>query len=156
MRALLQPRNSAIAVCAAAFTLCCLSPAVSAQTPAPAINKGVEPTVGTPGKHQAQDAEAAYLAGARSLDHNDLANAEIQFDKAVKLNPFNSDYANATPSLIGGTSQRWYRSQARPVFLGRTKRPRPCWPRPACLTPRTASSARALTPAHSRRSFTRR
>jgi Flp pilus assembly secretin CpaC len=29
------------------------------------------------------------------LDHNDLAGAETQFDKAVKLNPFNSDYAMA-------------------------------------------------------------
>jgi Flp pilus assembly secretin CpaC len=55
----------------------------------------VEATVGVPTKHQTQAAEDAYLAGARLLDHNDLAGAEIQFDKAVKLNPSNSDYAMA-------------------------------------------------------------
>jgi general secretion pathway protein D len=47
-----------------------------------------------PTKHQTQ-AEDAYLAGARLLDRNDLTGAEIQFDKAVKLDPSNSDYANA-------------------------------------------------------------
>jgi Flp pilus assembly secretin CpaC len=48
-----------------------------------------------PTKHQIQAAEEAYLAGARLLDHDDLARAEIQFDKAVKLNPSNTDYAMA-------------------------------------------------------------
>jgi Flp pilus assembly secretin CpaC len=95
MPALLQPRNLGIAVCAAAFMLCCLPPAAVAQTPAPVVNKGLEIPAGPPSKHQIQDAEDAFLAGARSLDRNDLANAEIQFDKAVKLNPSNSDYANA-------------------------------------------------------------
>src|SRR6202035_3244545 len=52
-------------------------------------------TVGVPTKHQTQAAEDAYLAGARLLDHNDLTGAEIQFGKAVKLNPSNGDYANA-------------------------------------------------------------
>jgi len=47
-----------------------------------------------PTKHQTQ-AEDAYLAGARLLDRNDLTGAEIQFDKAVELDPSNSDYANA-------------------------------------------------------------
>ncbi len=83
MRAILQPRASAIARCAATFALCgaCL-----AQAPAPS---------GAPTKHQIQVAEDAYLAGARLLDHDDLSAAEIQFDKAVKLNPSNSDYAMA-------------------------------------------------------------
>jgi general secretion pathway protein D len=48
-----------------------------------------------PTKRQAQAAEDAYLAGARLLDRNDLTGAEIQFDKAVKLNPSNSDYVLA-------------------------------------------------------------
>jgi Flp pilus assembly secretin CpaC len=83
MRASLQPRASAIARCAVTFALCgtCL-----AQAPAPSS---------APTKHQIQAAEDAYLAGARLLDHNDLTAAEIQFDKAVKLNPSNSDYAMA-------------------------------------------------------------
>jgi type II secretory pathway component GspD/PulD (secretin) len=63
----------------AAFTLC--SPSF-AQTPPPT-------------KHQTQAAEDAYLAGARLLDRNDLTGAEIQFGKAARLNPANSDYTAA-------------------------------------------------------------
>jgi Flp pilus assembly secretin CpaC len=49
----------------------------------------------SPSKHQAQLAEDAYLAGARLLDRNDLAGAEAQFAKALKLNPGHSEYAQA-------------------------------------------------------------
>jgi general secretion pathway protein D len=63
----------------AAFALCSSS---LAQTTAPT-------------KHQARAAEDAYLAGARLLGQNNLAGAEIQFDKAVKLDSSNSDYASA-------------------------------------------------------------
>jgi general secretion pathway protein D len=94
MRATLQPRPSTIASCTVALALCSLSIATLAQTTA-ANNKTVEATDGTPTKHQTQAAEDAYLAGARHLDHNDLTGAEIQFDKAVKLNPSNNDYAMA-------------------------------------------------------------
>src|SRR6266481_6383056 len=98
MRAIRQPRASAFSKCA--FALCGLSIATRAPSPAPAdktpaSNKALVSTVGVPTKHQTQAAEDAYLAGARLLDHNDLAGAEIQFDKAVKLNPSNSDYTMA-------------------------------------------------------------
>jgi type II secretory pathway component GspD/PulD (secretin) len=96
MRAIFQHRAATLARCAVA--LCCLAITTLAQAPAdkaPANNKTVEATVGIPTKHQTQAAEDAYLAGARLLDHNDLTGAEIQFDKAVKLNPSNSDYAMA-------------------------------------------------------------
>jgi general secretion pathway protein D len=83
MRALPQPRVStianAIAGWMAAFALCGSSFAQTA----------------TPTRHQTQAAEDAYLAGARLLSHNDLTGAEIQFGKAAKLNPSNSDYAAA-------------------------------------------------------------
>src|ERR1700730_3969466 len=74
--------------------------ATLAQAPAPADktpanNRPIEATWGVPTKPQTQAAEDAYLAGARLLDHNDLTGAEIQFDKAVKLNPSNTDYAMA-------------------------------------------------------------
>jgi general secretion pathway protein D len=83
MRAILQPRASAIARCAVTFALCgtCL-----AQSPAPSS---------APTKHQIQAADDAYLAGARLLDHDDVSAAEIQFEKAAKLNPANNDYAMA-------------------------------------------------------------
>ena len=96
MRALFQPRAATLARCSLA--LCCLAVATLAQAPAdkaPAKNKTKEATIGLPTKHQTQAAEDAYLAGARLLDRNDLTGAEIQFDKAVKLNPANSDYAMA-------------------------------------------------------------
>src|SRR5260370_10443894 len=83
MRAILQHRASAIARCAVPFARC--GPC-RAQAPAPSS---------APTKHQIQAAEDAYLAGARLLDHEDLSAAEIQFDKAAKLNPSNSDYAMA-------------------------------------------------------------
>ena len=79
MRALPQPRAFAIAGWIAAFALC--SPSL-AQTTASS-------------RHQVQAAEDAYLAGARLLDHNDLTGAELQFGKAAKLDPANSDYASA-------------------------------------------------------------
>jgi Flp pilus assembly secretin CpaC len=88
-----QPRASAIAKRAITFALCSLSIAAFAQ--APADKTTVEVSNGAPTKRQTQAAEDAYLAGARLLDRNDLAGAEIQFDKAVKLNPANSDYAKA-------------------------------------------------------------
>ena len=79
MRALPQPRVSTIANAITgwmtAFALCGSSLAQTA----------------TPTRHQTQAAEDAYLAGARLLDHNDLTGAEIQFDKAVKLDPSNID-----------------------------------------------------------------
>jgi general secretion pathway protein D len=85
MRASLQPRASAIARWTAALALCGSS---LAQTPA-------LPTFDAPAKHQVQAAEDAYLAGARLLERNDLTGAEIQFGKAARLNPSNSDYARA-------------------------------------------------------------
>jgi general secretion pathway protein D len=69
----------------ATFALCGSS---LAQIPA-------QPAAGSLTRHQTQAAEGAYLAGARLLDHNDLTGAEIQFDKAAKLNPSNNDYARA-------------------------------------------------------------
>jgi Flp pilus assembly secretin CpaC len=99
MRAILQPRST-ISRCAVTFALCGLSITTLAQTPAPAdqtpaSNKAVEAAIGPPTKQQNQAAEDAYLAGARLLDRNDFTGAEIQFDKAVKLNPSNNDYAMA-------------------------------------------------------------
>ena len=92
MRAILQLRASAFTKYTATLAVCGLSLAAFAQVPA---NKTTELTVGAPTKHQTQAAEDAYLAGARLLDHNDLAGAEFQFDKAAALNPSNSDYARA-------------------------------------------------------------
>jgi tetratricopeptide (TPR) repeat protein len=94
MRKIRQPRAAAINRCA--FALCGLSLATLAQAPAPADKSpDNKKTVEVNTRHQTQAAEDAYLAGARLLDRNDIAGAEIQFDKAVKLNPSNSDYAMA-------------------------------------------------------------
>ena len=73
-------------------------PAQDAVTPAPqtaAATAAAHVIPPPPSKHQAQSAEDAYLAGARLLDRNDLAGAEAQFAKALKLNPSHSEYAQA-------------------------------------------------------------
>jgi type II secretory pathway component GspD/PulD (secretin) len=73
-------------------------PAQETVTPAPqtaAASEVARVIPPPPSKHQAQLAEDAYLAGARLLDHNDLAGAEAQFAKALKLNPSHSEYAQA-------------------------------------------------------------
>jgi general secretion pathway protein D len=87
-----------------AFAFCSLFLPALSQSPAPAdktpvINETLENPAGIPAKHQIQAAEDAYLAGARLLDRNDLTGAEIQFGKAVKLNPSNRDYALAYAAI---------------------------------------------------------
>ena len=93
MRATFQPRASAIARGARRARTLRHSP--SRRSPRPLSQPATTSSHGHPTKHQTQAAEDAYLAGARLLDHNDLTGAELQFDKAVKLNPSNSDYAMA-------------------------------------------------------------
>ena len=85
MRALLHSRTITITTWTVGLSLC--MPAL-AQTPNPASSQSTT-------KHQSQAAEDAYLAGARLLQHNDLAGAEIQFGKAAGFNPANRDYAQA-------------------------------------------------------------
>jgi len=100
MRVITQLRSPAIARCAALIGICGLTLATLGQTPVPQdpsqlTHKTVEDTAGAPTRRQIQAAEDAYLAGARLLEHNDLTGAEVQFDKAIKLSPFNSDYVMA-------------------------------------------------------------
>ncbi|MEO6805209.1 MAG: hypothetical protein ABI286_12550 [Edaphobacter sp.] len=100
MRATLHLRASAISRYATAFAFCSFSLHALGQSPvptdkAPAVSKTVETIAGAPAKHKIQAAEDAYLAGARLLDHNNLTGAEIQFNKATKLDPYNRDYAMA-------------------------------------------------------------
>ena len=49
----------------------------------------------TPSKRQLHEAENAYLAGAKKLEHDDLDAAEQQFIRALKLDPENRNYAVA-------------------------------------------------------------
>jgi type II secretory pathway component GspD/PulD (secretin) len=48
-----------------------------------------------PGKRQLREAEIAYLAGAKRLEHDDLTAAESDFQRALKLDPANPNYAVA-------------------------------------------------------------
>ena len=47
------------------------------------------------GKRQLREAESAYLSGAKKLEHDDLNAAEIDFQRALKLDPANRNYAIA-------------------------------------------------------------
>ena len=61
-------------------------------TPVLALPSAAEPHAG---KRQQREAEAAYLAGAKNLEHDDLDAAERDFQRALKLNPQNRTYALA-------------------------------------------------------------
>lgn len=102
-----QPRASSITRCTAALALASFSLTTLAQTPSaqppqnagstqlPAVSAKEKPVSETPSKRQREEAEDAYLAGARLLDRKDVAGAEAQFVKALKLNPASHDYALA-------------------------------------------------------------
>ena len=59
---------------------------------AAAVGAPIEPKIS---KRQQRAAENAYLAGAKKLDHDDLDGAEVEFQRALKLNPGNHNYAVA-------------------------------------------------------------
>jgi type II secretory pathway component GspD/PulD (secretin) len=49
----------------------------------------------TPSKRQLREAQNAYFAGAKKLEHDELDGAEQQFQRALKLDPENRNYALA-------------------------------------------------------------
>jgi general secretion pathway protein D len=85
MRTIFQHRAFTIATWMAMGALCSSS---FAQLP-------TSPAVDVSAKVQIKAAEDAYLIGARMLERKDLAGAEMQFAKAAKLDPSNSDYSMA-------------------------------------------------------------
>ena len=103
-----QSRVSIFTRCTAAFAIGSLTFPSLAQSSSPQILSPASATApsipatphekATPkasSKRQAKAADDAYLAGARLLVKNDLADAENQFGKAAKLDPTNRDYALA-------------------------------------------------------------
>jgi len=90
---------------------CCLAPVCAAQaneTNQPATpdagRSGAPPIVVTempqeaaakPDKKQLREAEAAYLSGAKKLDHDELDGAERDFVRALQIDPENQKYAIA-------------------------------------------------------------
>lgn len=89
----LHLRLASIRRSAAVCAIIGLSLTCAAQTP-PAKSPQTE-TLSSPSKGQLQEAEDAYLAGAKLLERNDLKGAETRFEKASKLDPSNHDYAAA-------------------------------------------------------------
>jgi general secretion pathway protein D len=101
-----QLRAAALTRCTAALAIVSLSLTTLAQSPpqvsqAPTTpsstqqSKALQSAATTPGKHQSEAAETAYLAGARLLDRKDLSGADAEFTKATRLDPGNRDYALA-------------------------------------------------------------
>jgi general secretion pathway protein D len=69
------------------------SAGASAGTPGiPVSGHAIEPA---PAKRKLREAEAAYMAGAKKLERNDLNAAEQEFQRALKLDPENESYAIA-------------------------------------------------------------
>lgn len=96
MRYFSQPRFPSFTKCTAAFALVAVSLSGWAQTPT-AVSPSTTSTstasvIPQSTKRQREEAEAAYLTGARLLDRKELEAAEAQFDKAVSLDSANRDY----------------------------------------------------------------
>ena len=66
--------------------------ATTPKSVAAAVGHPIEPT---PGKRQLREAASAYLAGAKKLEQNNVDAAEEQFQRALKLDPENRNYAIA-------------------------------------------------------------
>jgi general secretion pathway protein D len=74
------------------------TPTDAAQTTPAAVHPASppgHPAQSKPSKHQAREADSAYLAGAKKLEHDDLDGAEKDFQRALTLNPENRNYAVA-------------------------------------------------------------
>lgn len=109
-----QPRTSAFRRSTAAFALAGFTAVTLAQTPAPAPQNATQNTAQsasasqtsaapssskpiheTLSRRQRDEADDAYLAGAKLFARKDYAGAEAQFQKATRLNPADSNYALA-------------------------------------------------------------
>lgn len=94
-------------VFAVGLALCCLTPLCVAQsatqndaaqpdaTQPTVVAEAPKPVEPKPSKRQVRQAEAAYVAGAKRLDANDLDGAEKDFVRALGLDPGNRNYAIA-------------------------------------------------------------
>ncbi len=71
-------------------------------------------------KKQMDEADAAYLSGARALQHQDLPEAEAQFTRAARLNPRNRDYALALAVTRQHRLTELLQQAAKARVLGRT------------------------------------
>jgi type II secretory pathway component GspD/PulD (secretin) len=73
------------------------APTDAAATPVgtAVVAVGAQAIQPTAGKRQLREAEDAYLSGAKKLEHDDLSAAETEFQRALKLDPGNRNYAVA-------------------------------------------------------------
>lgn len=123
----IQSRLASIARNAAAFVIAGLAASGLAQTSAPksiqaATSSQEAVALPTPSAGQLREAEDAYLAGARLLDHNDLAGAQAQFAKALKLNPGKHDYEMAAAIAREHRVTDLVQQSGKARLLGQTKK----------------------------------
>jgi type II secretory pathway component GspD/PulD (secretin) len=87
-------RALAAVLCCSVFTAPGIAQAQTSEAAVAGTEAGVvgHPPEQTPGKRQAREAEQAYLAGARKMEHNDLTSAQADFQRAAKLDPANRNY----------------------------------------------------------------
>jgi len=85
-----RARPVAAALCALALTV-----NAQAQQAAPSASSPVTSQAATLPKGKSLEASNAYLAGAKSLEHDDPAAAEQSFSRAAALDPNNPEYAQA-------------------------------------------------------------
>jgi general secretion pathway protein D len=117
-----QPRIPSLTRCTAALALAAVSVTGLAQASvavqAPATSTTSAPIIPQTAKHQRLEAEDAYLAGARLLDHKDLEAAEVQFEKATRLDPGNRDYQMASALALQNRVSSLVQQAAKARVLG--------------------------------------
>lgn len=114
----LQFRLASLTRSTAVCALVGLSLTAFGQTPAAKAPQTA--TLSTPSKDQLREAEDAYLAGARLLEHNDLTGAQAKFEKAATLNPDNRDYAMAVDIAREHRVTELVQQAGRARLLGQT------------------------------------
>ena len=116
-----QPRIHSFTRRTTALALAALSVTGLAQAPtvpvAPAASTAAPITPQTT-RHQKQEAEDAYLAGARLLDRKELEGAAAQFDKAARLEPGNRDYQLAAALALQERVSSLVQQAAKARVLG--------------------------------------
>jgi general secretion pathway protein D len=135
------------------------APTAATEVPPPAasppINKVSADSLPTPiSKHQLQEADDAYLSGARLLDHHDLAGAETQFAKARQLNPGNPDYARALIVVREDRITELVQKAGKARLLGQTAAADTLLAQARALDPENAIVAQHFDPQPPTSSFT--
>ena len=159
MKTFHQPRVSPIAKGAAALAIGGITFAGFGQAvagpvePFPGVYQSAspgssQPASGSkvPSKRQAQAADEAYLSGARLFARSDLTGAENDFNRAVKLDPGNRDYALALALTHQRHMTELVQASGKARLLGQSEKAKALLAEAALLDPESSMVAQHRDP----------